>query len=35
MFTKGRARNRAKTFEGVAQAMGQQWGDYLEKEAEG
>lgn len=26
MFTKDRARNRAKTFEGIAKAMAEQWG---------
>lgn len=30
MFTKDRARNRSKTFEGIAQAMAEQWGN-LEK----
>ena len=27
MFTKDRARNRSKTFEGIAKAMAEQWGD--------
>lgn len=34
-FNKGgkdRQKNRAKTFPGIAQAMADQWGDYLEKE---
>lgn len=30
MFTTDRAKNRAKTFEGVAQAMADQWGNYIE-----
>lgn len=34
MFTTDRAKNRAKTFEGVAQAMAQQWGDYLLRESD-
>lgn len=29
MFTTDRARNRSKTFEGIAQAMAEQWGDEL------
>ena len=29
MFTKDRARNRSKTFEGIAQAMAEQWSAYL------
>lgn len=29
VFTTDRAKNRSKTFEGIAQAMAQQWGDYL------
>jgi len=32
MFTTDRAKNRAKTFQGVADAMAEQWGDYIEKE---
>ncbi len=31
MFTTDRAKNRAKTFEGVARAMAEQWGDFVEK----
>jgi hypothetical protein len=27
IFTKDRARNRSKTFEGIAAAMAEQWGD--------
>lgn len=34
MFTTDRAKNRAKTFEGVARAMAEQWGDFVEKELE-
>lgn len=34
MFTKDRAKNRSKTFPGIAKAMANQWGDYLEKEVE-
>lgn len=34
MFTTDRAKNRAKTFEGVARAMAEQWGDFIEKELE-
>lgn len=30
MFTTDRAKNRAKTFEGIAQAMADQWGSYIE-----
>jgi len=30
MFTKDRARNRAKTFPGVARAMAVQWSEYIE-----
>ena len=30
MFTTDRAKNRAKTFEGVARAMADQWGSYIE-----
>lgn len=26
MFTKDRAKNRSKTFEGIAEAMAEQWG---------
>ena len=29
MFTKDRARNRSKTFEGIAEAMSEQWGDAI------
>ena len=29
MFTKDRARNRSKTFEGIAEAMAKQWSEYL------
>lgn len=29
MFTKDRARNRSKTFEGIAEAMAEQWSEYL------
>lgn len=29
MFTKDRARNRSKTFEGIAEAMAEQWSAYL------
>ena len=29
MFTTDRAKNRAKTFTGIAAAMAEQWGDYL------
>lgn len=31
MFTTDRAKNRAKTFEGVARAMVEQWGGFVEK----
>lgn len=34
MFTTDRARNRAKTFEGVAQAMAEQWGGIADGESE-
>ena len=30
MFTKDRAKNRSKTFEGVAEAMAEQWGKEIE-----
>ena len=32
MFTKDRARNRSKTFPGIARAMAEQWTSYIEKE---
>lgn len=32
MFTTDRAKNRAKTFEGIALAMADQWGSYIENE---
>lgn len=32
MFTTDRAKNRAKTFEGIAKAMAEQWGEYIERE---
>lgn len=32
MFTTDRAKNRAKTFPGIAEAMAVQWGDYLLQE---
>ena len=30
MFTTDRAKNRAKTFEGIARAMAEQWGSDIE-----
>ena len=30
MFTTDRAKKRAKTFEGIARAMAEQWGSYIE-----
>lgn len=35
MFTTDRAKNRSKTFEGIAQAMADQWGAYIEGESSG
>lgn len=35
MFTTDRAKNRSKTFEGIAQAMADQWGAYIEGESNG
>lgn len=35
MFTTDRAKNRSKTFEGIAQAMAEQWGAYIEGESNG
>ena len=32
VFTTDRAKNRAKTFPGIAKAMAEQWGDYLLRE---
>lgn len=32
MFTKDRARNRSKTFPGIARAMAEQWTSYIEME---
>ena len=34
MFTKDRARNRSKTFPGIAKAMAEQWAGVCEKEAD-
>lgn len=34
VFTTDRAKNRAKTFHGIAKAMAEQWGDYLLREDE-
>ncbi len=34
MFTTDRAKNRAKTFPGIAKAFAEQWGDYILKEDE-
>lgn len=34
MFTADRAKNRAKTFPGIAKAMAEQWGNKLVEEAE-
>ena len=31
MFTTDRAKNRSKTFPGIAQAMAEQWGDYEDR----
>lgn len=33
MFTTDRAKNRSKTFEGIAQAMADQWGKFIEEQA--
>ena len=34
MFTTDRAKNRAKTFPGIAKAFAEQWGDYILQEEE-
>lgn len=34
MFTTDRAKNRSKTFPGIAKAMAEQWGDYILQEDE-
>lgn len=35
MFTKDRARNRAKTFQGIAKAMAEQWSEFINAENQG
>ena len=34
MFTSDRAKNRAKTFPGIARAMAEQWGSYITEKEE-